>query len=149
MLYIDSDDIPEIHVDLSTWGLGPGSLVLSYQNGKVYEQKVATEDGYLSYAERGGALAGDSGRQGCYYQEVYKLSTNGFNLLGDDSYGFEYPTGDWNNMEHDCCWNGKSVSLSEYEVKKKAFSGGKKWKTAGGDEPSGNYSWLMNQLKSK
>ena len=146
-LYIDSDDIPEIHCDLSGWGLGPGSLVISYQNGKVFEQQVATEDGYLSYAERGGALAGDHGRQGCYGQEVYKLSSDGFKLVGYDNYGYDYM--DWENETHDCYWNGKSVSLSTYESKKKGYSGGKEWKVAIDDKSSGNYTWLMNQLKVK
>ncbi len=124
LVYIDSDDIPELY--LSGIGEATGDSVCSYKNGAVVEQPLNRIGGGW-YIKKSGTVFNRNGHMGQTYTHVYKLNENGFALtfeahsvervevLENDDYElhYEYSIGD--NSANESEYNSAVENAVDFE----------------------------------
>ena len=76
--YIDDDNIPELWIDYGI--MASGCRLLSAKKAGITEKLM--QDGTLFYVERGDVFYYSGGRQGYYYDTVYRLSS-GFSFIAE------------------------------------------------------------------
>lgn len=111
---IDDDGIPEIIWDSGVGAEGSG--LWHYNNGCVLDENIAGY-GSISYIPGSGLVMGGGGRQGEYYNGVYRLE-NGelitlfevYYTIKDEFYGEET----WEDWMFDYDMNGEMVTVEEY-----------------------------------
>ena len=87
LVFIDDDDIPELY--LSGVSEAEGDMICSYKNGVVVYQLLSRIGGG-KYVERSGNIINQNGHMGLYYDNVYKLSENGFSQILNARYTERY-----------------------------------------------------------
>ena len=87
LVYIDDDNIPELY--LSGVSEAEGDMICSYKNGVVVHQ-ILSRIGGGKYVERSGNIINQNGHMGLYYDNVYKLSENGFSQILNARYTERY-----------------------------------------------------------
>lgn len=110
LIYIDSDDIPELYI--YSGGMATGEILASFQDGNVRSMNRGRVG--LQYMERGGLLYSDSGAMGYYPCDIYRLEQGEFLEIGTgwyDEYGDEQ-----GNIHDDYYWEGSAVTEEEYEA---------------------------------
>ena len=109
LVYIDSDDIPELY--LSGNGEATGDSVCAYKNGAVVEQQLNRIGGGW-YIEKSGTVFNRNGHMGQQHTHVFKLVKEGFVLtfeaLSSERINDEY------ELHYEYSIGGKSVNESEY-----------------------------------
>ena len=87
LVYIDDDNIPELY--LSGISEAEGDMICSYKNGVVVYQLLSRIGGG-KYIEKSGNIINQNGHMGLYYDNVYKLSENGFSQILNARYTERY-----------------------------------------------------------
>ena len=118
LVYIDNDDIPELYAMGACEA--DGDLICSFRNGCMIEQYLSRNAGG-KYVERGGIIINQNGHMGRYYDNVYKLDTNGFSQILKASRTERYvPLENSKNDDYEIIneyfINGKTVSKDEYNA---------------------------------
>lgn len=117
-IFVDHDDIPEIVLVGETEA--GGSIIFSYQDGQVFDLHTRRID--FSYIERGNLLCNSAGHMGVYYDYVYRLEKNGWNMIGCGEYGSCNPEDEiWDEANQRIIfpvyeWNGLPTSCDSYQT---------------------------------
>ena len=115
LVYVDGDDIPELY--LKGVSEAEGDMVCSFKNGKVVCQQLGRTGGG-SYIPKGGKIINRNGHMGRYYDNVYKLDSNGFTVLLYAYYTetYEHMGGDKYITHTKYFVNGAEVSEADYNA---------------------------------
>ena len=127
LVNIDADKIPELVATSSNYGIST-YYILSYKGNRLVSLTlyggVSGTGGYRGnsmYLPSKGrllAISASSGGRGSIQHTVYKLTKNGFSKYRTGSYD-----GIFAGSETNIQWNGKSVSIQQYNKSfKKAFN---------------------------
>lgn len=87
LVYIDSDDIPELYI--SGRFEADGDRIYSYKNGNILEQRLDRMYGG-EYIERSGKIINKNGSTGTYVTHAYVLDNSGFTQTLNGYYSVRY-----------------------------------------------------------
>ena len=106
LIYVDNDSTPELlarYIDG-----GEYADIISYRNGKIYEINYLGHDGKVMYQDHKHLLLVDSGRQGVYQTQIFRIEKGVPVLLGTGTH-LENPDG-----TKEFTWNDKNVTEKEF-----------------------------------
>ena len=114
LIYIDSDDIPELAVIGSCEAAG--SSIVTYTNRQTYETELYRLG--FSYIEKENMLCNSEGLMDSYKDRVYSMIDGQLTLIAEGNYGVE----DYQNKEYDnngrlvykYFWNGIAMAEEDY-----------------------------------
>lgn len=108
-IYVNNDSIPELVA--SSGYEAAGNIICTVVNGKVCELQTSRLG--FCYKEFGNVLDNSDGHMGYYYDTIYQITDEGFDLVHDgfyeDIYGDNGPTG-----ERRYSVDGQEVTQGEY-----------------------------------
>lgn len=105
LIYVDSDDIPEL-VEIGR-DEATGCGIVSFADGSVDETFLRRL--YFTYIERGGLLCNSEGNMDYYYDLVFRMENGRLNMIASGYYGAE----DNSKVEIDA--NGDPVYVYEWD----------------------------------
>lgn len=109
-IYLDSDDIPELV--LSSGYEAAGNIICTQIGGKVNYLQTSRLNFY--YQERGNLLDNNDGNMGYYYDMIYSIGAEGFELQNSGEYNEVYgENGYTGEMEY--LLEGRTVTEEEYQ----------------------------------
>ena len=111
-IYVNDDNIPELVIrgqDEAT-----GNIILTCNNGFVDE--LQTSRLYFDYQEKGNLLRNSDGHMGGYYDYIYTIENNRWKLLYYGEYYVEDNSVRWEDSDLIYEWNGKRVSMDDYDI---------------------------------
>lgn len=91
LVEINNDDIPELVVRCNDGKYG--DQVLTYKDGKIYVLKLE-KNALNSYKKDKNVLAAEVQQDGYYYNSIYKIGENGFEVVLNGAYTDDYSLGD-------------------------------------------------------
>lgn len=145
LVFIDDDDIPELY--FSGVCEAEGDMICSYKNGVVVYQYLSRRGGG-KYVERSGDIINQNGHMGSYYDNVYKLSENGFSKILNARYTERYE--DIGNEEYNiyCEYFIDDTPVSEAEYNNAISSAFDLSKAISFDENAVSYDVIVQQLQN-
>lgn len=110
LIYVDSDDIPELYIDTGT--MASGEIIVSFYDGNI--GTMNRDRCGIKYIEHGGLLYNANGAMGSYPCNVYMLERGKFSEIGT---GCQYERVDeQENTYFDYYWEGRAVTETEYNA---------------------------------
>ena len=122
-------------------------MICSFKNGVVVYQSLSRRGGG-KYVERSGDIINQNGHMGSYYDNVYKLSENGFSEILNARYTERYE--DIGNEEYNvyCEYFIDDTPVSEAEYNNAISSAFDLSKAVSFDENAVSYDVIVQQLQN-
>ena len=116
-IFVNDDDIPELVI--STGYEAGGNTILTVVNDELYF--LDTRRLGFFYDEYDNILINSDGHMGVYYDYVYTIGDDGFELLADGEYYELYDDADGYANEFEYYIDGEKVSVEEYTDKLESY----------------------------